>query len=180
MERNDAASAAAEPEPLRRDDSPVVRYHVNTMIRSGLTLFLLMILGCGGTSLAPSPTPTQTLDLDPETAQLWAGWAAQARQIANLTAQMYNSGAMLPAQVEQQQERAKTLAKEIRSRESSNELVLRLADDLDEVFSALEFGLQYAENTGLRIINIVLPNLRDALTQLAEDATALSEMLEAG
>jgi len=26
----------------------------------------------------------------------------------------------------------------------------------------------------------VLPNLPDALTQLAEDATALSEMLEAG
>ncbi len=150
------------------------------MTRSVLTLFLLMIIGCGGTSLAPSPTPTQTLDLDPETARLWAGWAAEARQIAGLTAQMYNSGAMLPAQVAQQQERAKTLAEEIRSRESSNELVLRLADDLDEVVGALEFGLQYAENSGLRIINIVLPNLPDALIQLAEDATALSEMLEAG
>ena len=150
------------------------------MIPSVLTLFLLMIIACGGTSLAPSPTPTQTLDLDPETAQLWAGWAAEARQIASLTAQMYNSGAMLPVQAAQQQQRAKTLAEEIRSRESSNELVLSLADDLDEVVGALEFGLQYAENSGRLIINIVLPNLPDALTQLAEDATALSEMLEAG
>ena len=148
------------------------------MTRSVLTLFLLMIIGCGGTSLAPSPT--QTFDLDPETAQLWAGWAAEARQIAGLTAQMYNSGAMLPAQAQQQQERAKTLAEEIRSGESSNELVLRLADDLGEVVGALDFGLQYAENAGLRFINIALPNLPDALTQLAEDATALSEMLEAG
>ena len=87
---------------------------------------------------------------------------------------------MLPAQVAQQQERARILAERIRSTESSNELVLRLADDLDEVVGALEFGLQYAENSGLLIINIVLPNLPDALTQLAEDATALSEMLEAG
>ena len=150
------------------------------MIRSLLTLFLLMIIGCGGTSLAPSPTPTQTLDLDPETAQLWAGWATEAQQIAGLTAQMYNSGAVLPSRAAELQKRAKTLAEEIRSGESSNELVLRLADDLDEVVGALEFGLQYAENAGLRIINIVLPNLPDALTQLAEDATALSEMLEAG
>ncbi len=149
------------------------------MIRSVLTLFLLLIIGCGGTSLAPSPTPTQTLDLDTETAQLWAGWAAEAREIANLTAQMYNSGAMLPAQVAELQERAKTLAKDIRSRESSNELVLRLADDLDEVVGALEFGLQYAENAGLRIINIVIANLPDAVIQLAKDATALSEMVEA-
>ncbi|MCH8921279.1 MAG: hypothetical protein IIA23_11345 [Chloroflexi bacterium] len=72
------------------------------------------------------------------------------------------------------------MAEEIRSGESSNELVLRLADDLDEIVGALEFGLQYAENTGRLIVNIVLPNLPDALTQLAEDATALSEMLEAG
>lgn len=150
------------------------------MNRSVLTLFLLMIIGCGGTSLAPSPTPTQPLDLDPDTARLWAGWATEARQIASLTAQIYSSGAMLPAQVAQQQERARILAERIRSTESSNELVLRLADDLDEVVGALEFGLQYAENAGLRIINIVLPNLPDALTQLAEDATALSEMLEAG
>ena len=149
------------------------------MIRLVLTIFLLMIIGCGGTSLAPSPTPTQTLDLDTETAQLWAGWAAEAREIANLTAQMYNSGAMLPAQVAELQERAKTLANDIRSGESSNELVLRLADDLDEVVGALEFGLQYAENAGLRIINIVIANLPDAVIQLAEDATALSEMVEA-
>ena len=146
------------------------------MIRSVLTLFLLMIIGCGGTS----PTPTQTLDLDPETARLWAGWAAEAGQIANRTNQMYRSGTMLPAQAAEQKERAEMLAEEIRSRESSNELVLRLADDLDEVVGALEFGLQYAENTGRLIINIVLPNLPDALTQLAEDANALSEMLEAG
>ncbi len=148
------------------------------MIRSVLTLFLLMIIGCGGTSLAPSPTPTQTLD--PETAQLWAGWAAEARQIASLTAQIYNSREMLPVQAEQQQQRAKTLAEEIRSRESSIELVLRLADDLDEVVGALEFGLQYAENAGLPVIRIFIPRLGDALSQLAEDATALSEMLEAG
>jgi len=150
------------------------------MIRSVLTLFLLLIIGCGGTSFAPSPTPTKTLDLDPETAQLWAGWATEAQQIAGLTAQMYKSGAMLPAQVAQRLEQAKTLAQEIRSRESSIELVLRLADDLDEVVEALEFGLQYAENAGLRIIYIALPNLPDALIQLAEEATALSEMLEAG
>ena len=148
------------------------------MIRSLLTLFLLMIIGCGGTSLAPRPTPTQTLDLDPETAQLWAGWATEAQQIAGLTAQMYNSGAVLPSRAAELQKRAKTLAEEIRSGESSNELVLRLADDLDEVVGALEFGLQYAENASLLIINIVLPNLTNALVQLAGDATALSEMLE--
>ncbi len=146
------------------------------MIRSVLTLFLLMIIGCGGTS----PTPTQSLDLDPETAQLWAGWAVEARQIASATAQMYSSGAMLPAQAVQLQERAKTLAKDIRSRGSSNELVLRLADDLDEVVGALEFGLQYAENSGRLTINIFIPNLSDALNRLIDDATALSEMLEAG
>ena len=139
-----------------------------------------MIIGCGGTSLAPSPTPTQTLDLDPETAQLWAGWATEAQQIASVTAQIYNSGALLPSQAAELQEQAKTLAEQIRSGESSSELVLRVADDLDEVVGALEFGLQYAENSGLSVINIVLPNLPDALTQLAEDATALSEMLEAG
>ena len=146
------------------------------MIRSLLTLFLLLIIGCGGTS----PTPTQTLDLDPETAQLWAGWAVEARQIASATAQMAISGAILPAQAAQQQERAKTLAEEIRSRESSSELVLRLADDLDAVAGALEFGLRYAENTGIPVINIELPNLSDALNQLSEDETALSETLEAG
>ena len=146
------------------------------MTRLVLTLFLLTIIGCGGTSLAP----TQTLDLDTQTAQLWAGWTAEARQIASRTDQIYNSGAMLPVQAARQQERAKTLAEEVRSRESSNELVLRLADDLDEIVGALEFGIQYAENSGRLVINIVLPNLPDALTQLAEDATALSEMLEAG
>jgi hypothetical protein len=110
---------------------------------------------------------------------LWAGWAEEASQIADLTAQFYASREMLPAQAEQQQKRAKTLSEEIRSGESSNELVLRLADDLDEVVAALEFGLQYIENSGLPLINIVLPNLPDALTRLVEDATALSETLEA-
>jgi len=87
---------------------------------------------------------------------------------------------MLPSQAAEQKERAEMLAEEIRSRESSNELVLRLADDLDEVVGALEFGLQYAENAGLPVIAIVIPILEDALSQLAEEATALSEMLEAG
>ena len=120
------------------------------MLRLLVFLSVLAITGCGGASLTPGPTPTQPLELDQETAQLWAGWATEARQIASLTAQMYGSGTMLPAQATQQQERAKTLAREIRSRESSNELVLRLADDLDEVVGALCAGAWSGETSATR------------------------------
>ncbi len=85
---------------------------------------------------------------------------------------------MLPSQAEEQQKRARALVEEIRSMEPSDELVLRLADDLDELVEALEFALEYARNAGFPIIRIQIPSLEDALSQLAEDATALSKMLE--
>ncbi len=72
---------------------------------------------------------------------------------------MYQSRAVLPSQAAEQQARARTLAEEIRATDPSNELVLSVASDLDELVGALGFALAYARNSGV-------------------DATALGEMLE--
>ena len=148
------------------------------MLRLFLLLSVLAATGCGGAISAPTPTPIQPLDLDPATAELWAGWAAEAQQIAGVIAQTYGSGGLLPSQAAEQQKRAESLAEEIRSAEPSNEMVLRLAEDLDEVVGALEFGLEYAQNAGLVVINVVIPGLVEALNQLVQDATELSELVE--
>ena len=138
---------------------------------------VLIIIGCGGTKLASSPTTDQPVRLDPETTRLWAGWATESLLTAATTARMY--GSMLPDQAAEQQARVRTLAEEIRATEPSNETVLRLANDLDEIVDALEFALEYAENTGLTIIRIVIPGLEDALSNLVDDATELNDILEA-
>jgi hypothetical protein len=74
--------------------------------------------------------------------------------------------------------RAQTLAEEIRHEESSNEVMLRLADDLDELTQALEFALEFVEQTGHGVVNIEIATLTDALDQLAKDATIVSEQLD--
>ena len=90
---------------------------------------------------------------------------------------MYRS--MPHHQAAEQQARARTLAEAIRATEPSNETVLRVADDLDEIVDALEFALQYAENAGFTIIHIAIPGLKDALSNLVDDATELNDILEA-
>ena len=149
-----------------------------SLVRHLSLLILLAITACGGASLAPSPTPARTLD--PATTRLWTTWALEAQTIARTTSQFYASGRMLPSQAADEQGRARMLAEEIRGREPSNELVLRLADDLDELVEALEFALEYAQNAGLPIIRIVIPSLEDALFQLDDDATELIQALETG
>ena len=139
---------------------------------------LLLAAACGGDGLAPGPTPAEPLDVDPATVQTWSRWATEAQQIADVTAAMYQSRAVLPSQAAEQQARARTLAEEIRATDPSNELVLSVAFDLDELVGALGLALAYARNSGVAVSANVLPQLFDALNQLAEDATALGEMLE--
>ncbi len=91
---------------------------------------------------------------------------------------MYQSRAVLPSQAAEQQAQARTLAEEIRAMHTSNELVLSVAFDLDELVGALEFAMEFARNSGVAVSSSVLPQLFDALNQLAEDATALAETLE--
>ncbi len=82
-----------------------------------------------------------------------------------------------PSQAAEQQERARALAKEIRATDPSNELVLSVASDLDELVGALGFAMEYASLSGVRVSVNVLGPLFDALNQLAEDAAALGETL---
>ncbi len=135
-------------------------------------MVLATLAACGGSGLAPTPT------VDQETARLWAGWATEAHLIATTTSELYRSARMLPSQAMEQQETARTLAEEIRSAEPSDGLVLRLADDLDDVVEALEFGIEYAQNSGRVFIDTVIPTLPDALIQLADNATVVTEALE--
>ena len=147
------------------------------MLRKLLLALVLVITGCGGGDGVSSLTPNQPLDIDPATAQTWARWAAEAQQIASFTRQMYTTGRLSSSTATDQQQRAQRLAQEIRETDPSNQLVLKLADDLDDLIGALEFGLQYAQNAGFTVINIVIADLEDAYAHLAEDAAALSESL---
>ena len=82
---------------------------------------------------------------------------------------------MSASQAAEQLDSARSLSKEIRSAEPSSDLVLSLADDLDEVAGALQFAVEYAQNAGFVVIRIVVPGLEEALDQLADDSKALSE-----
>ncbi len=64
---------------------------------------------------------------------------------------------------------------EIRSEESSNQLVTRLADDLEELVEALGFAMEFANNAGHPALIVELPSLSDALTQTSIDAAKLME-----
>lgn len=141
-----------------------------------LLLAVIAIVGCAGASRAPAPAPARSVD--PATIRLWTGWAERAQQIASVTEQMYRSRGVPLDQAEEQLERAQVLAVEIRNAESSSELVLRLADDLDQFAKALEFALELARNSGHPALIVEIPSLSDSLTDLAGDAAELDEALE--
>lgn len=155
-----------------------MRYHFNAVIRLLCLLIVLVAVACGGGGSAPGPEPDESLDVDEETVQTWSRWATEAQQIAVVTAGMYQSRSVLPSQAAEQQAQAQALAEEIRAMNPSNELVLSVASGLDELVEALEFAQEFARNSGVAVSSSVLPKVFDALNQLAEDATALSETLE--
>jgi len=147
------------------------------MARSFLILVALLVTACGGSGAPSGPASNDPVDVDPETAELWGGWATEARTIASVTRQLYNTGSMRPEQASSLRTQAEELAQEIRAAEPASGQVLQLADDLDELAGRLEFGIEYARNSGLPVINIVLPGLPDAYSNLAEHAFSLSETL---
>ncbi len=152
---------------------------MGAMIRLTLLLSAVVIIGCGGAGLDASPTPTQPLDLDEATTRLWSSWAETAQQIASATEEQYRSATLTLALAREDQQRAQALSEEIRNAETADELVLKLADDLDALVGALDFGLEIAKNVGITVIDIAIPTLEDAYAELALDANALSEMLQA-
>ncbi len=149
------------------------------MIRQAVLLSVLVIVSCGGAGLDANPTPTQPLDLDESTIRLWSSWAATAQQLARDTEEQYGSATLTPTLARGHQQRARALSKEIRGAETTDELTLKLADDLDALVKALDFGLELAENVGIPVIGVEVPTLEDAYAELAQDASALSERLQA-
>jgi hypothetical protein len=89
---------------------------------------------------------------------------------------MYGRRSMTRELLEQQIERTQTLADEIRSAEPSEEAVLDLIESLDGMADALEFVLEFAENTGsLNVGGIEFRTFEDALAELSRDADALGQ-----
>ena len=149
------------------------------MLRIFPVLIVLSIVACGGASVNPSPSANQPADnIDSETALQWSEWSLRALNIANTTARMYSSGVLTPARAIDQQDQARALAGEVRNAEQTTELLLNLADDLDDFIEALEFGLEFAANANILVINIRIPTLEDALTEITRDAVALAEVAQ--
>jgi hypothetical protein len=146
-----------------------------------LLALLLALAACGGGGKGGDgtpATPTGPAGIDDATAGLWSGWADDAYQIGALLAQMYQSGGLVPDRTAGLQGQARTLAKEIRDGEPSDSRVAGLADDLDQLADDLDFGLEYARNAGLPVINIFVPGFRESLQRLLNDSVAVSDMLE--
>ena len=133
-------------------------------------LSLLLLAACGGGASAPP-------DLDAATKEAWRSWVQRAREIASDTEEPYLSTQLTPERARAQQGRARQLADEIRGADSSTEPVLLLANDLEEIVDALEFGIEYATNAGSSVIAIRLPTLEAALERLSEHANDVTEML---
>ena len=147
------------------------------MARPLLLLFLLAFPACGGSSPSPSSSPTPIQPVDAAIARLWSGWAASAEQIASVMQQMYASGNMFRDLLTARSVEALLLAEEIRGQESSSELSLRLADDLEELGETLEFAIEYSNNAGApNVGGIFIPGLAEAIDQISEDAGALRDV----
>ena len=144
---------------------------IRSLMRPLFLLAFLAVTACSGAGVEPTQPP-----LNPATIQLWTTWASRAQEIASGTEERYRSPTGVPLnQAAEQQRRAQALAVEIRSEESSNQLVTRLADDLEELVEALGFAMEFADNAGHPALIVELPSLSDALTQMSNDAAELME-----
>ena len=153
-------------------------YDDGTMTARLLLFLVLVIAGCGGLGTV---SDGNTEPQDTATAERWSAWARQAQQIAVTTAQRYSAQALDRAFLSQQIDLTAQLAEDIRSSESTEGLVVRLSESVDEMKNALQFVLEFAQSTGSQNVSgIRLRPLEDATQGLNSAAKALGNAASGG
>jgi hypothetical protein len=134
----------------------------------------LALAACSGSDSGPADEP---LDLDAATRDTWRTWASEANNLARSTDQLYGSSRLTIDLAREHLKAAQDLADEIRASDPPDDAVLVLADDLDDLVHGLEFGLEFAGNLGLTVINIEVSTIDDAILSLARDSQDLTERI---
>jgi hypothetical protein len=149
-------------------------YRIAIVLLTLLAAIAVAVAACSGSDSGGGNEP---LDLDPATEANWRAWAAEATALATDTNQRYRTGTLTLENARANLKSAQDLAGQIRASDAADGPILVLAGDLEDLAHGLEFGLEFAANTGISVVNIEVSTLDDAIAALARDADDLSNRL---